>query len=116
FDPSLAPEAPGSYQFLDSAGRHLYVGKAKNLRARLTAYVAPEDPRIAAMVAEADHVEWVTVRTEAEALLIEAALIHTHQPPYNIRLRDADGYPYVALDDRDGVTRVLTWRGRGRAK
>jgi excinuclease ABC subunit C len=113
-DIAAAPSVPGSYQFLDEDGRALYVGKAKRLHDRLTSYLRPQDPRIKAMVTQSDRVEWVVVPTEAEALLLEASLIAKLQPPYNIRLREAEGYPYVALVERGGPTRVQIWRGPAR--
>src|ERR1700744_2971857 len=85
------PDAPGSYQFLDAEGRVLYVGKAKSLRHRLVNYWQGPPalpPRTAQMVASADHVEWVVVGTEVDALILEHSLIQTHQPRFNVRLKD----------------------------
>jgi hypothetical protein len=97
---SSIPDAPGSYQFLDADGRVLYVGKAKSLRHRLSNYW--QDPtalpfRTAQMVALADHVEWVVVGTEVEALILEHSLIQAHQPRFNVRLKDDKSYPWLAV-------------------
>src|SRR5262245_52902438 len=85
------PDAPGSYQFKDADGRVIYVGKAHSLRSRLSNYfVHPSSlaPRTAAMVAAAETVEWIQVRNDVEALMLECTLIKSHQPRFNIRLRD----------------------------
>ena len=77
------PDAPGSYQFYDAEGRVLYVGKAKSLRHRLPNYwqkSAQLGPRTAQMVAQADHVEWVVVDSEVDALILEHSLIQAHLP------------------------------------
>ena len=77
------PDTPGSYQFKDSDGRVIYVGKAKSLRSRLRNYFpVPETlmPRTRQMVASADTVEWIEVRNEVEAFFLENELIKKHQP------------------------------------
>ena len=77
------PDAPGSYQFKDAQGRVIYVGKAANLRQRLSNYFgdpAHMHPRTAQMVATAESVEWTTVRNEVEALMLEYSLIKEHDP------------------------------------
>ena len=94
------PDAPGSYQFLDAEGRVLYVGKAKSLRHRLPNYwqdSAKLPPRTAQMVAQADHVEWVVVDSEVDALILEHSLIQAHLPRYNVRLKDDKSYPWLAV-------------------
>jgi excinuclease ABC subunit C len=111
------PDAPGSYQFLDPHGRVLYVGKAKSLRSRLSSYFA--DPsslpaRTAQMVAAADHVEWIQVANEVEAILLEYALIKQHRPRFNIRLVDDKSYPYLAVTVSDEWPRAAVVRGRKR--
>src|SRR5580704_2892916 len=76
--PGTIPDTPGSYQFVDAQGRVLYVGKAKSLRSRLSNYFADPAtlaPRTAQMVALADHVEWIQVGNEVEAILLEYTLI-----------------------------------------
>src|SRR5262245_55004898 len=88
------PDAPGSYQFKDREGRVIYVGKARSLRQRLANYfLDPRHlaPRTAAMVAAAETVEWIQVRNEVEALMLEYSLIKQHRPRFNIRLRRSEG-------------------------
>ncbi len=111
------PDAPGSYQFLDAEGRVLYVGKAKSLRHRLPNYwqdPASLPPRTAQMVAQADRVEWVVVATEVEALMLEHSLIQTHQPRFNVRLKDDKSYPWLAVTVGDEWPRPIVFRGRKR--
>jgi excinuclease ABC subunit C len=115
-DLAEVPEEPGCYQFYAGADC-LYVGKAKNLRARVGSYFVPASQlsaRIAAMVAGADRLDWVVVGTETEALLLEASLIRSLEPSVNIRLRDDHPYPRVALDRRLDPPRLRTWRGPAR--
>jgi excinuclease ABC subunit C len=116
--PGSIPDGPGSYQFVDRDGRVLYVGKAKSLRQRLNSYF--QDPgglavRTAQMVSQADHVEWMVVDTEAEALLLEHNLIKQYQPRYNVRLKDDKSYPWLALTVQDEWPRPAVVRGRKRS-
>src|SRR5665213_1899606 len=116
--PGSIPDAPGSYQFVDRDGRVLYVGKAKSLRQRLNSYF--QDPaglavRTAQMVGQADHVEWMVVDTEAEALLLEHSLIKEFQPRFNVRLKDDKSYPWLAVTVQDEWPRPAVVRGRKRA-
>jgi excinuclease ABC subunit C len=111
------PDAPGVYQFLDAEGRVLYVGKAKSLRHRLPNYwqdSAKLMPRTAQMVAQADHVEWVVVDTEVDALILEHSLIQSHLPRYNVRLKDDKSYPWLAITLNDEWPRPAVVRGRKR--
>jgi excinuclease ABC subunit C len=111
------PDSPGSYQFLDAHGRVLYVGKAKSLRSRLSSYFgdpAALAPRTAQMVAAADHVEWIQVANEVEAILLEYALIKEHRPRFNIRLVDDKSYPYLSVTAADEWPRAAVVRGRKR--
>jgi len=115
--PSEIPDTPGSYQFLDSDGRVLYVGKAKSLRSRLSNYFADPaslPPRTAQLVAAADHVEWIQVANEVEAIMLEYALIKRHRPRFNIRLVDDKSYPYLAVTLPDEWPRAAVVRGRRR--
>jgi excinuclease ABC subunit C len=114
---SSIPDTPGSYQFVDAEGRVLYVGKAKSLRHRLPNYwqdPAALGPRTAQMVASADHVEWVVVGTEVEALMLEHSLIQTHQPRFNVRLKDDKSYPWLAVTVGEEWPRPIVFRGRKR--
>jgi excinuclease ABC subunit C len=111
------PEVPGSYQFKDVHGRVIYVGKASNLRQRLSNYFqAPRNlhPRTRQMVETAESVEWTTVRNEVEALMLEYSLIKQHRPRFNIRLRDDKSYPFLAVTVDDVWPRALVMRGRKR--
>jgi len=111
------PETPGSYQFKDAHGRVIYVGKASSLRQRLSNYFQdPRNlhPRTAQMVATAETVEWIEVRNEVEALMLEYSLIKLHRPRFNIRLRDDKSYPFLAVTMDEQYPRALVMRGRKR--
>jgi excinuclease ABC subunit C len=111
------PESPGSYQFKDALGRVIYVGKASSLRQRLSNYFQdPRNmhPRTAQMVATAATVEWIEVRNEVEALMLEHTLIKQHRPRFNIRLRDDKSYPFLAVTLDEQFPRALVMRGRKR--
>ena len=111
------PDAPGSYQFKDAEGRVIYVGKAASLRQRLSNYFADPSslhPRTAQMVATADTVEWIQVRNEVEALLLENSLIKQHKPRFNVRLRDDKSYPFLAVTLDEEWPRAMVMRGRKR--
>jgi excinuclease ABC subunit C len=111
------PDAPGSYQFKDADGRVIYVGKAKSLRQRLSNYF--QNPanlplRTAQMVATASSVEWIQVRNEVEALMLEYSLIKQHRPRFNVRLVDDKSYPFLAVTVSDQWPRPMVMRGRRR--
>ena len=111
------PESPGSYQFKDKEGRVIYVGKASSLRQRLSNYFQdPRNmhPRTAQMVATAATVEWIEVRNEVEALMLEYSLIQLHRPRFNVRLRDDKSYPFLAVTVDEQFPRALVMRGRKR--
>ncbi len=111
------PETPGSYQFKDRDGRVIYVGKAGNLRQRLSNYFQdPRNlhPRTAQMVATAVSVEWIEVRNEVEALMLEYSLIKQHRPRFNVRLRDDKSYPFLAVTVDEDFPRAMVMRGRKR--
>lgn len=109
------PAAPGVYRWLGANGRLLYVGKAKNLRARLTNYFAPLETlheRTRRMVTSAVDVTWTVVNTEREALQLEYTWIQEYSPPYNVRLKDDKSYPYMAVTLGDEAPRVMITRNR----
>src|SRR6478609_5845833 len=111
------PDAPGSYQFKDANGRVIYVGKAKSLRQRLSNYF--QNPRnlharTAQMVATAESVEWIQVRNDVEALMLEYSLIKQHQPRFNVRLKDDKSYPFLAVTLDDEWPRATVMRGTKR--
>ena len=109
------PRDPGVYRFRDETGRVLYVGKAKNLRARLTNYFGPLDSlheRTRRMLLTASGVEWTIVKTEFEALQLEFNWIKQFDPPYNVRFKDDKSYPYLALSMQEDIPRVFITRNR----
>ena len=113
----VIPDKPGSYQFKDSHGRVIYVGKANNLRSRINSYFASAEtlhPRTANMVSTATSVEWIEVRNEIEALILEHSLINRYAPRFNIRLRDDKSYPFLAVTIDEQWPRALVMRGRKR--
>jgi excinuclease ABC subunit C len=113
--PKSIPAEPGSYQFKDDLGRVIYVGKAANLRSRIGSYFADTNtlhPRTASMVAAAASVEWIAVRNELEALILEFTLIKEHQPRFNIRLRDDKSYPFLAITLNEQWPRAVVVRSR----
>lgn len=112
---SEIPTDPGVYRFVDENGRVLYVGKAKNLRARLTSYFAPLNTlqeKTRRMVLTARDVNWTIVKTEFEALQLEFTWIKEFNPPFNVRFKDDKSYPYLALTMSDTVPRVFITRNR----
>ncbi|WP_157156128.1 excinuclease ABC subunit UvrC [Diaminobutyricimonas sp. LJ205] len=107
------PTAPGVYRFRDANRRVLYVGKAKNLRARLSNYFAPLPTlheRTRRMVTTAASVEWTVVGSDIEALQLEYTWIKEFEPPFNIKFRDDKTYPYLALTMADEAPRVIVTR------
>lgn len=111
------PDAPGSYQFKDADGRVIYVGKARSLRQRLSSYFQDPErlaPRTAQMVSAAASVEWIEVRTEVDALVLEHHLIKQHRPRFNVRLMDDKSYPFLAVTVDDPWPRATVMRGRKR--
>lgn len=94
------PQTPGVYFFRDRKNRILYIGKAANLRARVSSYFlksAKLEPAKQRMLGEADHLTWEETETEITALLLEASLIKKHAPPYNIVMRDDKQYLFVGF-------------------
>ncbi|MGA2803900.1 MAG: excinuclease ABC subunit UvrC [Acidimicrobiales bacterium] len=115
--PQSVPDAPGSYQFRDAAGRIIYVGKAMSLRSRLSSYFQDPvhlHPRTAQMVERAASVEWIVVGSDVEAIMLEYNLIKAHRPRFNIRLVDDKSYPYLAVTVGDEWPRATVMRGAKR--
>jgi excinuclease ABC subunit C len=109
------PTNPGVYRWLDANGRVLYVGKAKNLRARLSNYFGPLDSlheRTRRMVTSAADVQWTIVKTEYEALQLEFTWIKEFDPPFNVRFKDDKSYPYLAVSVGEAVPRAFITRNR----
>ena len=112
--PGSIPNEPGVYRFADSHGRVIYVGKAKNLRGRLTSYFADVGglhPRTRQMVTTAAKVEWTVVTTEVEALQLEYNWIKEFDPRFNVRYRDDKSYPVLAVTLNEEFPRLMVYRG-----
>ncbi|GII99163.1 excinuclease ABC subunit C [Sediminihabitans luteus] len=115
--PGEIPTSPGVYRFRDEHGRVIYVGKAKNLRARLANYfqdVANLHHRTATMVTTAASVEWTVVGTEVEALALEYTWIKEFDPRFNVKYRDDKSYPYLAVTLGEEFPRAQVMRGAKR--
>lgn len=113
--PGEIPTNPGVYRFRDADGRVLYVGKAKNLRARLSNYFAPLHTlheRTRRMVTTAASVEWTVVPTDVDSLQLEYQWIKEFDPPFNVRYKDDKSYPYMAITLADEAPRVIVTRNR----
>lgn len=111
------PTQPGVYRFRDAKGRVVYVGKAKNLRARLSSYfqdVGNLHPRTATMVTTAASVEWTVVKNEVEALQLEYSWIKEFDPRFNVKYRDDKSYPWLAVTVGEQFPRVMVGRGAKR--
>lgn len=109
----LAPSASGVYRMIDAQGDVLYVGKAKNIRKRVTAYARPtgHDSRISRMIATTVSLEFVSTKTETEALLLEANLIKRLRPRFNVLLRDDKSFPYILITSDHWAPQILKHRG-----
>jgi excinuclease ABC subunit C len=106
----LVPEKPGVYQFMDSSGNLLYVGKAKNLKKRLASYFTRnQSGKTTVMLNKASLVRHIVVETESDALLLENNLIKKHQPRYNILLKDDKTYPWICIK-KENFPRVFSTR------
>ena len=115
--PGTIPTEPGVYRFLDSTGRVLYVGKAKNLRARLSNYfqdLTRLHPRTRQMVQSASKVTWTVVHNEVEALQLEYTWIKRFNPRFNVMYRDDKSYPWLCITWSDEFPRVFVGRGKRR--
>ena len=94
------PKEPGVYKFIDAEDTILYVGKAKNLKKRLSSYFGNKKHQLnktRTLVKNADHIEYIIVETEQDALLLENTLIKKYQPRYNVMLKDGKSYSYICV-------------------
>ncbi len=104
---------PGIYQFYDSTGKLLYIGKAKNLRNRVRSYFHDSSELTSAkhaMVENIGRIETIITKSETDALVLEATLIKKHQPPYNIELKDDKNFLYIKVTTNEEFPRVFTSR------
>ncbi|MBD3235158.1 MAG: excinuclease ABC subunit UvrC [Candidatus Eisenbacteria bacterium] len=109
----LLPEAPGVYLLRDARGRILYIGKAKRLRHRVRSYFQPArpgDPRRDRLVEQVRDLDTIVTASEAEALVLEANLIKSHAPRYNVELKDDKKYPFVKVGLKHAYPRIEVTR------
>jgi len=112
--PGSIPVKPGVYRFRDPHGRVVYVGKAKNLRSRLSNYfqdLASLHPRTRSMVTTAASVDWTVVRNEVEALILEHTWIKQYDPRFNVVFKDDKSYPFLAVTMNEEFPRIQVMRG-----
>jgi excinuclease ABC subunit C len=113
------PERPGVYLHKNAEGQVIYVGKARNLRNRVTSYLVgrgARDAKTMTLISEIDTIDFVTTNNELEAILLENNLIKAHQPRYNILLRDDKSYPYLKVTMSEDYPRVVFTRRMDRKK
>jgi excinuclease ABC subunit C len=111
YRPENIPTEPGVYRFFDQSERVIYVGKAKNLRARLSTYFQSAlDEKVRAMVWEANRVDWTIVGNEVESLQLEYTWIQREKPKYNVIFRDDKSFPYLAVTVKEQVPRIFVTR------
>jgi excinuclease ABC subunit C len=111
YRPKEIPELPGVYRFYNGKDKVIYVGKAKNLKNRLTTYFGSNLARKThRMVNEAVRVDWTIVATELEALALEFSWIKQYQPTYNVQFKDDKSYPYLAISMKDDFPRIFITR------
>ena len=110
------PAAPGVYRMLDAAGQVMYVGKARNLKARVTNYTRPDglELRLQRMIASTVSMEFVRTETESEALLLEANMIKRLKPRFNVLLRDDKSFPYILIATDHEAPELTKHRGTRR--
>lgn len=103
----LLPDKPGVYQMKDEDDKIIYIGKAKNLKKRVSQYfLRPQTGKVQAMVSHVHHFDFIIVHTDKEAFILEMNMIQTHYPRYNIMLMDDSHYPYIALRRKDAYLTV----------
>ena len=111
YRPPEIPEDPGVYRFYDAKDKVIYVGKAKNLKNRLSSYFGSNlAQKTYRMVHEAVRVDWTIVKTELEALALEFSWIKQYHPTYNVQFKDDKSYPYLAISIQDEYPRIFITR------
>jgi len=112
------PPSPGVYRMIDAEGEVMYVGKARNLKARVTNYTRPEalETRLQRMIAATVTMEFVRTETESEALLLEANMIKRLKPRFNVLLRDDKSFPYILITGDHEAPELTKHRGARRRK
>ena len=110
------PSAPGVYRMLDAEGEVMYVGKARNLKARVTNYTRPDglEVRLQRMIAATVSMEFVRTETESDALLLEANMIKRLKPRFNVLLRDDKSFPYILIATDHEAPELTKHRGTRR--
>lgn len=107
------PNKPGVYRFYTAEDNLLYIGKAKNLKNRVSSYFQegrPRNQRLTLMISQIDRVEYTEVKTEKDSLILEANLIHELQPKYNVLLKDDKSYVYIRFSNRDPIPGIFLTR------
>ncbi len=108
-----APSGPGVYRMLNESGQIIYIGKAKNLKRRLSSYARKDlKGKVQRMIWLTFHLEYSVTSSEAEALLLEAQLIKKHQPKFNILLKDDKSFPYIKLRLDHDYPQIIKYRGK----
>jgi excinuclease ABC subunit C len=104
---ALLPDKPGVYQMKDADDKIIYIGKAKNLKKRVSQYfLRPQTGKVFAMVSHVDHFDFIIVHTDKEAFILEMNMIQTYYPRYNIMLMDDSHYPYIAVKRDDAFLKI----------
>lgn len=108
------PHFPGVYQMLNHEGIVLYVGKAKDLKKRITSYFShrAKDRKTESLIPQIHHIDFTITRNESEAVLLECNLIKKHRPRYNVLLRDDKSYPYILMTTQHPFPRIDFMRGK----
>jgi excinuclease ABC subunit C len=106
------PRAPGVYVMKDAGGRQLYIGKAVDLRSRIKTYLDMQDDRrqVPMLLKKVSHIDWIATSNESEALILEANLVRTHKPRYNLDLKDDKHYPYLKVTLNEAFPRLVVVR------
>ena len=110
---ATCPEMPGIYKIFGEKNNILYIGKAKNLKARIKTYQNPpaHSFKTITMLSQINHIEIIITKDEVDALLLESNLIKQFKPKYNILLKDNKTFPYICLDESSDFPRLYKYRG-----